>query len=210
MTFTLCYCSLRDHILYLTMVAPPLNLKTFIPALSAFHSCILPFPLSSSPPPSSFLFLSSLENIVRHFTFSVANTFTTTINNNNGTWNYFIYPSVRSLSTSPMKSFWILTFQRIPMKTVPAFTFLLTILQQYSWAVNLSPFSQRQWRISDVNSISSWSLPYELIDSGIQPHIHFFNYRRKGELSILDLLIYLGPVLSFPPSQNHVISHRWS
>lgn len=154
MTFTLRYCSLRDHILYLTMVAPPLNIKTLIPASSAFHSCILAFPLSSSPPPTSFLLLSSLENIVHHFNFSLASTFTTTINNNNGTWNYFIYPWVRSRCNSPMKSFWILTFQPIPMKRVPAFTFLLTILQQYSWAVNLSPFSQRQWRISDVNSIS--------------------------------------------------------
>lgn len=89
------------------------------------------------------------------------------------------------------------------MKRFPSFTFLLTILQQYSWPVNLLPFSRRKWRVSGMNPFCFLLPNLQINWADIQPHLLFFIHKTKDEFSILDLLIYLDPMLtSFTSSKS--------
>lgn len=64
------------------------------------------------------------------------------------------------------------------MKRFPSFTFLLTILQQYSWPVNLLPFSRRKWRVSGVNPFCFLISNLQINWADIQPHLLSFNHKR--------------------------------
>lgn len=77
---------------------PLWNLKTFILAYQHFIFTHLSSSAASINFPYSISFPVQTRNIVYHFTCSLASTLTTTINDNDGTWNFFPLSWVISLS----------------------------------------------------------------------------------------------------------------
>lgn len=77
---------------------PLWNLKTFILAYQHFIFTHLSSSAASINFPYSVSFPVQTRNIVYRFTCSLASTLTTTINNNDGTWNFFPLSWVISLS----------------------------------------------------------------------------------------------------------------